>query len=144
MEKQKLPDKMSELIRVAIVDLEKVEKLSEVYRINMSRWHVADDDSDDGKVRCSVCLAGAVMAQTLGADATQSFRPGSFNESCKLNAIEDFRTGDISAAARFMGILGNDSGYSAYRNKFGEFLFLFFHFSNLLPVNRLLVLAFPF
>jgi hypothetical protein len=56
-----LPNTPSELIRLAIKDLELCEQDSK-YVINMVVWYM-----DEGE-HCSVCLAGAVMAQELGSE----------------------------------------------------------------------------
>lgn len=45
---------VSGLIRLALADLRKCEQ-SPKYKINMDDWHVPNS-------RCSVCLAGSVMA----------------------------------------------------------------------------------
>ena len=50
--------KPSELIRLALKDLEACEKDPD-YEINMNVWHKPVGD------QCMVCLAGAVMAQTF-------------------------------------------------------------------------------
>ena len=53
-----LPDKPSELIRLALSDLEKCEGDSR-YEVDMNEWHVP---TQKGHV-CYVCLAGSVMAK---------------------------------------------------------------------------------
>jgi hypothetical protein len=85
-----LPDKPSELIRLAISDLCKVEK-NPVYRINMNRWHHLNYKD----MVCEVCLAGAVMAGSLDADPYLSISPFSFKPSIyyKLQALDEFRLG---------------------------------------------------
>lgn len=55
-----LPKKLSDLIEVALADLDACES-DERYEINMHVWHDVKGD------KCSVCLAGAVMAKTLGS-----------------------------------------------------------------------------
>ena len=62
----KLPDKPSELIRLALDDLEKAEK-SPTYEVNMDRWHTQEEDGI-----CHVCLAGSVMAFSLDVPAEQT------------------------------------------------------------------------
>jgi len=99
MNKNKLPDKMSELIRVAIVDLEKVENLPEKYKVNMDIWHATLDQDEF----CSVCLAGSVMAQTLGAKSTDNIRPYySHLNVKKLIALNALRAGYVDSASRHM------------------------------------------
>lgn len=94
-----LPDKLSDLITVAIRDLIKCMKQKDKYDINMDYWHVPNANGYTSK--CSVCLAGSVMAQTLGADITKNMDPDDFGVSSleeKLLALNDVRLGDISAA----------------------------------------------
>lgn len=50
----------SELIKLAVADLEKAEKAKNV--INMGNWCVYDVSNK----KCSVCFAGSVMVNTLG------------------------------------------------------------------------------
>lgn len=65
----------------------------------MDRWHspyAAGDDLYKSKV-CHVCLAGSVMAQTLGAKPDDWLFPASYKSSlaAKLNALDCFRIGQI-------------------------------------------------
>lgn len=55
---KELPDKLSELLRLAVKDAKLCEEDSN-YELNMSFWHQLVKD------KCIVCLAGSVMAQTL-------------------------------------------------------------------------------
>lgn len=55
-----LPDKPSDLIELALADLEKCEA-DPRYRIDMNVWHRPNG-------HCAVCFAGSVMAQSLGVD----------------------------------------------------------------------------
>lgn len=91
MKTVKLPDHPGDLIRLAIKDLEKVEK-SKDYVVHMLDWHLP---LKNGK--CLVCMAGAVMANTLKVDKKYYAEPGRFGEQekGKLNAINQFRVGDI-------------------------------------------------
>lgn len=97
-----LPDKPSSLILVALADLAKVEK-SRKYQVDMGIWH--EPGSIARGNRCQVCLAGAVMARSLGADPKASFDPSSFPlESDKLSALDCFRTGAIRAGLACFGL----------------------------------------
>lgn len=98
-----LPDKPSELIRVALADLRKCEA-DERYEIDMSEWHLPDGDGG-----CFVCLAGAVMAKSLGAEEDDEVTPDNyFLDECgterKLRALDDFRCGGVRAGLRELGI----------------------------------------
>lgn len=94
-----LPDKPSELIRLAIADLEKCEK-DDRYEIDMYAWHQPDRDTGV----CLVCLAGSVIASTLGGDRKTRLYPADyidfshpadidFSDSNKLSALNNFRAG---------------------------------------------------
>jgi hypothetical protein len=88
-----LPDKPSELIRLAIGDLVKCES-DDRYRIKMTSWHFPV------KGFCEVCLAGSVMANTLGCDIDRLLDPDDFDEglTSKLNSLDWFRIGNINEA----------------------------------------------
>ena len=87
MSEVKLPDTIHGLLRVAIDDLKKCQA-SKNYKIEMSEWH--EPYGDD----CFVCMAGAVMAQTLMADITESYSPKSFGEHARhLVEINYLRAG---------------------------------------------------
>src|SRR5687767_4349571 len=92
---KRLPDKPSDLILLALHDLEAVEK-DERYRVNMYAWH-------DPNGRCSVCLAGAVMAGTLGASPNVHRAPFMFDDDTrwKLRSLDALRAGSISEALRY-------------------------------------------
>lgn len=93
----KLPDKPSALIRLALRDLEKCEQ-SKNYQIEMGAWH-----EPNGK--CSVCLAGAVMAQSLYGERSKAFIPSDFGPNeLKLRALDDFRCGYINEAFMQLGM----------------------------------------
>jgi len=65
----KLPSKLGDLIRLALSDLEACES-TPGYLIEMDTWHKYSQNEDT----CYVCLAGAVMANTLGVprDVTET------------------------------------------------------------------------
>ena len=99
-----LPDMPRELIHLAIDDLEKTEGDGR-YTIGMHSWHTPVKDN------CRVCLAGAVMAQTLNADPGHLHYPCDYqNEhdttiSYRLEALDEFRRGDISLALDYMNLV---------------------------------------
>lgn len=97
-----LPDKPSELLEIALEDLEKCEK-SPKYEIDMGVWHCPDVDE-----KCYVCLAGAVMAPMChdSLHMTPShFDPDTRN---KLRAINSFRLGECADAFYSMGLSYSD------------------------------------
>lgn len=100
IESNKLPDRPGDLIRLAIGDLALVEA-DPNYRVNMWTWHAPRLGEP-----CNVCLAGSVMAKTLDCAPTKSTDPWSFpgGVAAKLNALNYFRTGEVTAGLREMGM----------------------------------------
>lgn len=98
-----LPDLPSALIRLALADLREVEKLSDVYVVNMSAWH-SPNGAGDG--RCEVCLAGAVLARTLGFSPEDHMITNlhriSNQTRRKMSALNAFRTGLVFDAMQIM------------------------------------------
>lgn len=66
-----LPNKLSDVIMVALEDLVKAER-SKRYKVNMDHWH-----APNGK--CSVCFAGAVMAKCDGVRPSEYIGPSDFS-----------------------------------------------------------------
>lgn len=97
-----LPDKPSELLRLALHDLELCEQDAR-YVVAMHFWHVYDIDSYS---RCAVCLAGAVMSQTLGIPVDCDAKPGYFPDQIerKLIGLDLLRKGKICDALYAMGV----------------------------------------
>lgn len=93
-----LPDKPSELIRIALKDLRKCEK-DPRYKVDMDFWH-----APNGK--CKVCFAGAVMAKRLGVPINVSIDSNmteSQPEYLKLLALDYARLGWARDMATTMG-----------------------------------------
>lgn len=92
----KLPEKLSELIEVALADLIKCER-SAKYEIDMTVYHIKP-----GVIRkqCCVCFAGGVMAQSLGADPKNSIDIWDYPPltTWKLRALDDIRKGHVTTA----------------------------------------------
>lgn len=89
-----LPNKPSELIVLALADLIKCERSSK-YAIAMDTgWHAPRSPST-----CEVCLAGGVIAQTLGASPNDFKMPTCYKIGLqrKLDALDDFRCGRVGA-----------------------------------------------
>lgn len=106
-----LPDKLSDLIRVALADLRKVEAMPETYSVDMTAWHVPPNY---WYKTCRVCLAGAVISQTLCEPATGVSSPGCFplDVADKLHALDLVRTGQIGAARTMLA--HENSDYNPY------------------------------
>lgn len=102
-----LPNKLSKLLTVAMIDLELVEQDSR-YKIDMGEWHTPSGS------KCEVCFAGSVMAQTLKipewvyVDSPDELpaRSDTNNVSLKLKleAINSLRSGDLIAAFEYLAI----------------------------------------
>lgn len=80
-----LPDKKSELLRLAVRNLEEVESMPDVYKVNMDAWHYPRLDFDD---KCHVCVAGSVIARTLGAKPDQVRLPYHFDPDDAIDLRE--------------------------------------------------------
>lgn len=103
------PKKLSAAIRLALDDLAKVER-SKTYSVNMGVWH----DPTYPEPKCTVCLAGAVMAGTLGVPPDRyaspsshwgvNTKPKSFPLSWQrvLNALNTARSGYVNLALSVM------------------------------------------
>lgn len=99
--KTKLPNRPSDLIMLALKDLEKVEKLKNEYKVDMLFWH----SYDDWRKKCNVCFAGAVMAMESNAPKNLSLGANDFgyDDHRKFVALDFFRTGSIGEGLEYMG-----------------------------------------
>lgn len=127
-DKCELPERLSDLLELAIGDLEKCET-DPGYVVAMGSWHeeitpldkweVASiaDDLDviedqrarlaEGRSVCAVCMAGAVMAQTCRAPREESVGPSGYDQDTerRLLALDLLRQGFVGRArARAEGI----------------------------------------
>ena len=104
---KRLPNKPSELIRLAIQDLELVER-SKKYKIDMETWHNYNGN------RCCVCFAGSVMAKTLEVSPTKDSCPHEHEDelSQKLMALDHFRVGEVISGLNAMNI---ETNFPAHR-----------------------------
>jgi len=91
-----LPDKMSDLLALAARDLRAVEEDS-AYRVDMSDWHFPDPYTG----QCEVCMAGAVLAVTVGVDPQEEFVPDTMTLDLhkKMLAINSLRMGNVHKAS---------------------------------------------
>jgi hypothetical protein len=96
-----LPEKPSDLIELALLDLALVER-DKQYVVNMDDWHRPVGEY------CSVCLAGSVIAKSLGAVPDRESYPAKFSPYVedRLWALEYFRVGKVKFAVDRM------SGYA--------------------------------
>ena len=93
---KKAPKKLSTAMRMALNDLRKVEK-DPRYEVNMAVWH-QPYCSEKG----SVCLAGAVMAKSCGADPTNALGITAFGPDWArvFLALDWVRRGEVREAFR--------------------------------------------
>ncbi len=95
-----LPDLPSQLLRLALNDLHTCEEDGR-YEIDMYTYHWWNGKND----RCHVCLAGAVMAQSLRDDILNDSAPFDFGiHADKLKALDRFRRGMIRSGVSLMGL----------------------------------------
>ena len=100
-----LPSLPSALIRLALNDLLACERDSR-YAVDMDDWHWPTTD-DRGRKVCRVCLAGAVMAQTLGLPNDLAIDDDDLaGYGCDVQgpllALDCFRLGRIGSGLRWM------------------------------------------
>jgi len=105
-----LPDKLSELIVLAVNDMEALDRqeylpVSRVWHEKMQWW----DENDEAREVCVVCLAGAVMSRQMGFGHDDSgelyIRDSNSNDRKKLVALELVRVLNfIPAVAMFYAI----------------------------------------
>ena len=96
--KDRLPELPSAFLRLAITDLRSIID-NPAYEIYMNSWHEPALNSKYGK--CAVCLAGAVMANTLDVPIQKAVAPYEDkyftpHDSKRLDALDSFRSGRIS------------------------------------------------
>lgn len=99
--------KPSQLLRVALDDLKQVEKDSR-YEVDMDHWHYNNhlNVTSCEDERCLVCFAGSVMAKTFKEDPSRSLGMANFSKAfqARMNALNDFRKGEIQSGLEGMGI----------------------------------------
>ncbi len=112
----KTASKPSQLIELALNDLEAVERDSG-YVIEMERlWHHPRHDG-----ACAVCLAGGIMAMRFGARPDEDSSPMEFFEdgrtARRVASMNYFRSGYVGAAFEYLAddpLLGFDSHLQAW------------------------------
>ena len=94
-----LPEKLSDLIRVAITDMEKIDSKPHLYRVDMGEWHKREDHGI-----CKVCFAGAVMAETLHTPhhRTVNFHHFPHPLKMKFGALDQIKDGDVEMSLWYM------------------------------------------
>jgi hypothetical protein len=104
-----LPDKPSDLLELALRDLEFVEQ-DDKYRVRMWMWHLPERafmQPASPPLYCNVCLAGSVLAKTLNVPFDVPVLVSEFDASGdeafdklvhKLRAVDYLREGDVGGA----------------------------------------------
>lgn len=101
VKEKKLPEKLSDCVKVALADLAKIEKLKKSYIIAMeSSFHDPMGSFGNKANKCVVCFAGAVMSQTLNTPLEDDVAPQNFSNynGKRLHALDNLRQGSISSA----------------------------------------------
>lgn len=90
------PEKPSELILMALEDLEAVEK-NPAYQVNMGEWHIKFGENSP----CKVCFAGSVMASRLEVSLDSEVDPSDFPSPWAemLRALNCLRVGSPKLAS---------------------------------------------
>jgi len=98
-----LPDRFSELIRVAVHDGRGLDR--DRYRPLSEHWHEPRTTGDRLEY-CRVCTAGAVIAGTLERNPGDSWYPGMFDSDteAKLVALDKLRRGEFNSCGRALGV----------------------------------------
>jgi len=86
----KLPDKYSDLIELAIKDIQLCKK-DKRYKIDMSLWHFYNP----AQRVCFVCLSGSMLAKTLECPYQTEREEIYGGNSQKLNFINNLRYGEV-------------------------------------------------
>jgi hypothetical protein len=103
----KLPDKPSELVDVALRDIEACMQ-DPHYSWAPQSWHRPTGTG----ATCLVCLAGAVMSQTLQVPLDVRCDPSSFHApgvADKLLALDALRTGRLATFLVMLGVKPEES-----------------------------------
>lgn len=99
-----LPKVPSQLIRIALADLAKVEEDNKHYVVEMRTWHSPISPLDSKLGRCAVCLAGAVIAQTCNVSFTTEAIPDDFPRNTRqLQALDALRRANLGSAFSLLG-----------------------------------------
>lgn len=104
-----LPNKLSDLLELAVRDVQKCEAEPARFALHMGNWH----RPDAGKGVCVVCMAGAVMAQTIGVPDDErrevfqglSCAPDIEPHRASFAAVNELRISKVQSAASELGIV---------------------------------------
>ena len=84
---------LEELLKVTIADVRAV-KADKGYKFDVREWH----ESNLSSGKCAVCVGGAVIAKTLGADPEVNLAPVMFPPAtyAKLKMLDELRCSTVS------------------------------------------------
>ena len=96
---RRLPEGLGALLRVAVADMDGCRG-DPRYRLRMGAWHMPGRVGGVEGAPCEVCLAGAVMARSLGADPEEWLAPAEWTEDtrARLRALDLMRLGRVGEA----------------------------------------------
>lgn len=103
-----LPSKLSDLLELAVRDAQKCEAQPERFRLDMGKWH-----SPLNSGVCAVCMAGAVLAQTVGMGDDKEIIWSDLDDWSGVRAINEMRTGDFCDAAVILDVALSDDRVAA-------------------------------
>lgn len=92
-----LPNKLSDLLELAVRDAQACESQPEKFYLRMGDW-MRLSRSRPGV--CEICMAGAIMVNTMGLQPTEDdprIEPGGVDKM-KLWAVDSMRSGDFRTA----------------------------------------------
>lgn len=94
-----LPNKLSDLLELAVHDVQKCEAEPKRFVLDMGKWHSPKEDGV-----CALCMAGAVMAQTMAVPDKEYGVWSKVQAEPKLVAINEMRVADFEDAADTVGL----------------------------------------
>jgi hypothetical protein len=108
----RLPDKMSELLQIALNDLNTI-KSDDTYVVDFKSYHTPDDR------KCRVCLAGCVIAITLNMDKSRDAHPSGYDRDTahKLEFISAVALQNLGFAAKWYFKTGLSHEEIDYKNR---------------------------
>lgn len=101
----KLPNKPSELLLLALADLEVIETDSN-YLIDMITWHSPFRPIIGEPYKCAICLAGAVLAKSFKLKRHVIIDNNDLDTKIglKLQSLDAFRMGYLGIAFHYLGL----------------------------------------
>ena len=104
------PRRLSDLIHLASDNMDLINR--DIYHPDPTNWHRPFESGG----KCNVCLAGAVIAGTLGGDAEKYLSPDDFTEDWDyaLQALDYAREGNYATAVEMMSLYSD--AYDNYKD----------------------------